>query len=111
MFWRLDNPPTEKAGYRASILKEMQMCKSYIPTVKATAWKFQNFHKLLHVVDNIKHFGAPMKYCAQSPESLLIPVQKTGRCAETRQQRGVHKLQAAQRLSCSIIVDTVYSCL
>jgi hypothetical protein len=39
-FWQLDDSSTEKAGYQASILKRMQMCKSYVPTVKATAWKF-----------------------------------------------------------------------
>ena len=52
----------------------MQMCKSYIPTVKATAWKFPKFHKLLHIVDDMERFGAPMNYGAQRPESLLIPV-------------------------------------
>ena len=71
-FWRLDDSSTEKAGYQASILKQMQMCKSYVPTVKVTAWKFPKFHKFLHIVDDIERFGAPMNYCAQRPESLLI---------------------------------------
>jgi hypothetical protein len=56
-FWRLDDPPTAKAGYQASI----------IPTVKTTAWKFPKFHELLHIVDDIERFGAPMNYCAQRP--------------------------------------------
>jgi hypothetical protein len=29
-FWRVDNPPIEIAGYRASIVKQIQMCKTYI---------------------------------------------------------------------------------
>ncbi len=36
-FWRLDDSSTKKAGYQASIVKQMEMCKSNIPTVKATA--------------------------------------------------------------------------
>jgi hypothetical protein len=43
-FWLLDNPPKEKAEYQASIVKQMEMCKSYIPTVKINVWKFPKFH-------------------------------------------------------------------
>jgi hypothetical protein len=43
----------------------MEMCKSYIPTVKVAAWKFPKFHELLHIVDDIERFGAPMNFCAQ----------------------------------------------
>jgi hypothetical protein len=109
-FWKLDDLPAVKAGYRASIVKQMQMCKTYIPTVKATSWKFPKFHELLHIVDDIERFGAPMNYCAQRPESLLIPVAKQpGRRAQKRQQGVAYELQAAQRLSYSIIIDTMYS--
>ena len=108
-FWRLDYTPATKTGYQASIVKQMQICKAYTPTVKATAWKFPKFHKLLHIVDNIERFGAPMNYCAQRPESLLIPVtKKPGRRAQKRQQGVAYELQAAQRLSSSIIIDTMY---
>ena len=111
-FWRLDNSSTEKAGYQASILKQMQMCKSYVPTVKATAWKFPKFHELLHIVDDIECFGAPMNYCVQRPESLLIPAaKKPGRRAQKMQQGVAYELQAAQRLSYSVIIDTMYSSL
>jgi hypothetical protein len=109
-FWQLDDSSTEKAGYHASILKQMQMCKSYVPTVKATAWKFPKFHELLNIVDDIERFGAPMNYCAQRPESLLIPAaKKPGRRAQKRQQGVAYKLQAAQCLSYSVIIDTMYS--
>jgi hypothetical protein len=102
-FWRLDDPPTAKAAYQASIVKQMEMCKSFIPSVKATAWKFPKLHELLHIVDDIERFGAPMNYCAQRPESLLIPVaKKPGRRAQKRQHGIAYKLQAAQRLSYSI---------
>ena len=109
-FWRLDDSSTEKAGYQASILKQMQMCKSYVPSVKATAWKFPKFHELLHIVDDIERFGAPINYCAQRPESLLIQAaKKPGRRAQKRQQGVAYELQAAQRLSYSVIIDTMYS--
>ena len=92
----IDNPPTAKAAYQASFVKQMEMCKSYILTVKVTAWKFPKFYKLLHIVDNIERFNAPMNYCPQRPESLLIPnAKKPGRCAQKRQQGVAYKLQAA----------------
>ena len=36
-FLQLDDPTMTKAGYRASIVNQMEMCKSYIHTVKVTA--------------------------------------------------------------------------
>ncbi len=51
--------PTAKAGYQASIVKQMEMCKLNIPTVKVTVWKLPKFHELLHIVDE-ERFGAPM---------------------------------------------------
>ncbi len=79
-------------------------------TVKATAWKFPKFHKVPHIVDDIERFGAPMNYCAQRPESLLIPVaKKPGHCTQKRQRGVANKQQVAQRLSYSIIIDTMYS--
>jgi hypothetical protein len=51
-----------------------------------------------------------MNYCAQRPESLLIPVaKKPGRRAQKRQQGVAYELQAAQRLSYSVIFDIMYS--
>ena len=80
------------------------------PHVLAKTWKFSKFHELLHIVDDIERFGAPMNYCAQRPESLLIPVAKQpGRRAQKRHEGSVYELQAAQRLSYSIIIDTMYS--
>ena len=61
-------------------------------------------------MDNIERFDAPMNYCAQRPESLLNPVaKKPGRRAQKRQHGTAYELQAAQRLSYSIIIDTMYS--
>ena len=78
--------------------------------VKEKTWKFPKFHELLHIVDDIERFGAPMNYCAQRPESLLIPVAKQpGRRAQKRHEGSVYELQAAQRLSYSIIIDAMYS--
>jgi hypothetical protein len=66
--------------------------------------------KLLHIVDNIERFDAPKNYCAQCQESLLIPVaKKPGRGSRKRQQGVAYKLQAAQCLSYSEIIDTMYS--
>ena len=51
-----------------------------------------------------------MNYCAQRPESLLIPVAKQpGRRAQKRHEGSVYELQTAQRLSYSLIIDTMYS--
>ena len=109
-FWKLDDDPAVKAGYRASIVAQMQMCIDFIPTVRETSWKFPKFHELLHIVDDIERYGAPMNYCAQRPESLLIPVaKKPGRRAQKRQQGVRYELQAAQRLAYSVMIDTVYS--
>ena len=78
--------------------------------VQVKTWKFPKFHELLHIVDDIERFGAPMNYCAQRPESLLIPVAKQpGRRAQKRHEGSVYELQAAQRLSYSIIIDAMYS--
>ena len=68
---------------------------------QATAWKFPKFHELLHLVDDIERFGAPINYCAQClVESMLIPVaKKPWRCAQKRQQGVAYELQVAQRLS------------
>ena len=72
-------------------------------------WKFPKFHELLHIVDDIERFGAPMNYCAQRPESLLISVAKQpGRRAQKRHAGSAYELQAAQRLSSSLIIDIMY---
>jgi hypothetical protein len=33
-------------------------------------------YELLHIVDDMTRFGATTNFCAQRPESLLIPVAK-----------------------------------
>ena len=111
-FCRLDNPPKAKAGYHASTVKQMEMCKSYIPTVKVTAWKFPKFPELLHIVDDIERFGA-VNYCAQRPESLPIPIaKKPGRRAKNG-NRVLHS-NCRRRNAChtpSLLTPCTYSLL
>jgi hypothetical protein len=65
---------------------------------------------LLHILDNMERFGAPINYCAQRPESLLIPVAKQpGRRAQKRHNGFAYELQSVQRLSTSLMINAVYT--
>ena len=76
----------------------------------ADAWKFPKFHELLHIVDDMSRFGSPVNFCAQRPESLLIPAAKhPGRQAQKRIEGSAYELQAAQRLMYSFMIDTVHT--
>ena len=58
----------------------------------------------------MERFGSPLNYCAQRPESLLIPVAKQpGRHAQKRQNGSIDEWQSAQRLVYSIMIDTLYT--
>jgi hypothetical protein len=71
-------------------------------------YKFPKFHELLHIVHDMEQFGAPMNFCAQRPESLLITVvKKPGRRAQERHEGSFFELLVAQRLSYPLIIDTV----
>ncbi|KAI2493667.1 hypothetical protein MHU86_12067 [Fragilaria crotonensis] len=88
----------------------MSMCVTDIPLSKNKSWKFPKFHELLHLLDNMERFGAPINYCAQRPESLLIPVaKKPGRRAQKRHNGSAYELQSAQRLSYSLMINAVYT--
>jgi hypothetical protein len=88
----------------------LQMCVDDIPLANGKSWKFPKFHELLHLLDNIERFGAPINYCAQRPESLLIPVaKKPGRRAQKRHNGSAYELQSAQRLSYSLMINAVYT--
>ena len=51
-----------------------------------------------------------MNFCAQRPESLLIPAAKQpGRRAQKRHEGSAFELGAAQRLSHSFLIDVIYS--
>ena len=51
-----------------------------------------------------------MNFCAQRPESLLIPAAKQpGRRAQKRYEGSAYELGAAQRLSHSFLIDVIYS--
>jgi hypothetical protein len=55
-------------------------------------------------------FGAPINYCAQRPESFLIPVAtQPSRRAKKRHTGLLYELQAAQRLSYSLMIAEVHS--
>ncbi len=67
----------------------------------ADVWKFPKFHELLYIVrvDDMSRFESPVNFCAQRPESLLIPAAKhPGRQAQKRIEGSAYELQAAQRL-------------
>ena len=65
-----------------SIRRMMHHCKQLIRNVKKKSkiidfpFRCPKFHEILHLLDDIKRFGAPMNFCAQRPESLLIPAAK-----------------------------------
>jgi hypothetical protein len=108
-FWRLEETAVAKDSAQFSIKVLMSMCSNYLPTTNSNRWNFQKFHELLHVVDDMSRFGAPTNFCAQRPESLLISAAKQpGRRAQKRHHGIDYELQAAQRLSASGIIDTVY---
>ena len=95
---------------KKSIGKFMKMCHDGIPNGRANAWKFPKFHELHHIVDDISRFGAPANFCAERPESLLIPAaKKPGRRAQKRHEGSAFELQAAQRLQQSFVIQSVYS--
>ena len=73
-FWPEDQEEVGKVEARTSIQKLMKMCKAHIPSENSEKWKFPKFHKLLHIIKDISHFGSPINYCAEQPESLLIPL-------------------------------------
>ena len=51
-----------------------------------------------------------MNFCAQRPESLLIPASKQpGQRAQKRHEGSAHELGAAQRLSHSLLINAIYS--
>jgi hypothetical protein len=52
------------------------MCKTHIPLTGTKTWKFPKFHELLHILDDMEQFGAPVNLSAQRLESLLIVAAK-----------------------------------
>jgi hypothetical protein len=90
----------------------MHLSKKYIPTLKSTAWNSPKFHELMHIVDDMSQFGASQNFCAHQPESLLIVAAKQpGRRAQKRHKGMVYELQAAQRLSNLLMINTAHDCI
>jgi Plavaka transposase len=112
-YWETSDPESvaqEMAATKSSIRKFMEMCKEHIPIEKETAWKKPKFHELLHVVDDMERYGSPVNFCAQRPESLLIPAAKRpGRRSQKRHIGSAYELQSAQRLTYSFIIDSVHT--
>jgi hypothetical protein len=112
-YWSTSDPGESNRAMtrvKKSISKFMKMCHDGIPNGRANAWKFPKFHELHHIVDDISRFGAPANFCAERPESLLIPAaKKPGRRAQKRHEGSSFELQAAQRLQQSFIIQSVYS--
>ncbi len=90
----------------------MMMCKKSIPIDKDNVWKYPKFHKLLYVVDDMSCFGSPLNFCAQGPESLLKDAAKRlGRREQKRHEGSAYKLQSAQHLMYSVMIDTFHTCI
>ena len=106
-FWPENQEEVGKVEARTSIQKLMKMCKARIPSENSEKWNFPKFHELLHIIEDISRFGSPINYCAERPESLLIPSAKQpGRRAQKRHD--TYEQQAAQRLATSFMITTVY---
>jgi Plavaka transposase len=109
-YWTAQHHAESKLVVQHAIKTLMSMCVDDIPLAKGKSWKFPKFHELLHILDNMERFGAPINYCAQRPESLLIPVaKKPGRRAQKRHNGSAYELQSAQRLSYSLMINAVYA--
>ena len=109
-FWSSDSELEWKVSAQTLIRNMMKMCQKYIPTANANKWNIPKFHELLHIVDDISRFGAPMNYSADCPESLLIPAAKLpGRRSQKRNQGSSYEQQVAARLSSSFIINTYYN--
>ena len=108
-YWTKRNHRIAIESIQTSIRSLMKMCKDDIPTDNPSKWKFPKFHELLHIVDDMTRFGATTNFCAQRPESLLIPVAKQpGRRAQKRHEGSKFELQAAQRLASSLMIATMH---
>lgn len=109
-YWKMEDHAASKISVAKSIRILLRMCKERIPLKDGKTWKFPKFHELLHILEDMERFGATMNYCAQRPESLLIPVAKQpGRRAQKRHDGSEYELQAAQRLSYSLLIDSMYT--
>jgi hypothetical protein len=71
-YWTEQHHVKSTIVVRNAIKALMYMCVADIPLSQGKLWKFPKFHELLHLLDNMERFGAPINYCAQRPESLLI---------------------------------------
>lgn len=111
-YWTAANHAESTQTVQKAIRTLMSMCVDNIPLSKTKTWKFPKFHEMLHILDNMERFGAPINYCAQRPESLLIPAAKhPGRSAQKRHDGSQFELQSAQRLSYTLMINTVHNCI
>ena len=109
-YWQHTSHDQFMQSVQQSIRVLMQHCIQHINMMPDKNYKFPKFHELLHIVHDMERFGAPTNFCAQRPESLLIPVAKQpGRRAQKRHEGSSFELQAAQRLSYSLMIDTVHT--
>jgi hypothetical protein len=111
-YWSHEDAEVIVAIVKRSIAKLMHLSKKYIPTSNQTAWHFPRFHEFMHIVDDMSRFDATQNFCAQHPESLLIAAAKqTGRPAQKQIEGVVYKLQGAQQLCYSLMINTVHDCI
>ena len=111
-FWNAQTYTRSKRAAYRGIVTLMEMCRTHIPLSGTSTWKFPKFHELLHVLDDMERFGAPVNFNAQRPESLLIfAAKQPGRRAQKRHEGCKFELQSAQRLSYSLMIDTMHTCI
>ena len=94
-FWNAQTYARSKRAAYKAIVTLMEMCKTHIPlTGSKTSWKFPKFHELLHILDDMERFGAPVNFSAQHPELLLIfAAKQLDRRAQKHHEKGKFELQ------------------
>jgi hypothetical protein len=64
-FWNARPYARSKQAAYWAIVTLMEMCKTHIPLTGTKTWKkFPKFHELLHILDDMEWFGAPVNFCA-----------------------------------------------
>ena len=72
----LENVPSSKKATLDQLAVIVHKCAACIPSNKVNVWNFPKFHELLHLADNIEHFGSSINFSAQQPKLLLTPAAK-----------------------------------
>ena len=60
-----------KALISSAVSKKLTMLKYYVPRSKGNQWKIQKFHDLLHLPEDMDHWGSPKNFDISALESVL----------------------------------------